>query len=48
MEQEVKVRIIQMSKNSMRPASILKVLRSEFPSIDIRKLSEWLDDLIES
>ena len=47
MEQEVKMRVIQMSKKSMKPASILKELKNEFPSVSVRKLVEWIDDLIE-
>jgi len=47
MEQEVKVRIIQMSKKSIQPASMLKALKREFPSVGVRKLVEWIDDLIE-
>ncbi len=47
MEQEVKMRVIQMAKKSIKPASMLNVLKNEFPDVGVRKLVEWIDDLIE-
>lgn len=48
MENEVKMRVIQMAKKPMKPASILKVLKDEFPSAGVRDLVKWIDDLLEN
>ena len=48
MEQEVKMRVVQMSKSRMKPASILNTLKIEFPGVGVRQLVDWIDDLIES
>ena len=46
-EQEVKIRIIQMCKKSIKPASILNHLKREFPEASTRDLVNWIDDLIQ-
>jgi len=47
MESEIKARVIQMCKKSMKPASILNCLKHEFPQVSTRDLVKWIDDLIE-
>ena len=46
-EYEVKAEIIRMAKRSMKPAAILNHLKRDFPFVPVRKLVEWIDDLIE-
>lgn len=48
MEQEVKIRVIQMAKKGMKPAAILRSLKTEFPHAQVRELVNWIDDLIGS
>lgn len=47
-EQEVKFRIIQMSKRSFGANRILQTLKSEFPEVCVRSLVVWIDDLIQN